>query len=125
MILIFGEICFDEKIIEVAWSVDTHNRFVKSHIIFVSFPIMQVSDRCVVSLADDGDRKVGGVVSDVDDGLSVAWFWRRPSSFRIRVEDVLEGLDEQWGNVIVGVSSLAEVGVELFYVLVSHHGVAV
>jgi len=124
--LVLGEVCSDEEVVKVFRSVNAHDWRVDSHDVFVSSPIVQVVDCFGVSPVEDRCRDVGWVVVDVDDRVDAAG--SRGFSLAVRLvvcNDVVEGLDDERGNVVVGVPSSAEVFVKLFYVVVSHHCIAV
>ena len=70
---------------------------------------------------EGGRQKVGWVEADVNDGGDAAGSKILIIAARGFVSNnVDEGLDEKRGDVRVGVPSSAEVGVELFDVVVSH-----
>jgi len=123
--VIFGEVGFDEDVVEVWWTVHAHDWFVEANALSVPFPVVEMADGGSVSSVDGTGGKVGRVVTDVNDGFDAAGFGGSFPCGCLVVGYVSEGLDEEGGDVVVCVSSLAEVCVEVFDVVVSHVGVAV
>ena len=122
---VFGEVGPDEDVVEVGWAVHAHDWFIKANALSVSFPVVEMTDGDGVSFVDDAGWDVGGVVADVDDGLDAAGCGGASLCRCFFVGCVLEGLDEEGGDVVVRVASLSEVCVEFFDVFVSHFCVAV
>ena len=125
-VFIFVEGCSDEKVVKILRAMHAHYGRVESHCFFVSCPVVQAVDGFGVEAVEDGRRDVGRVVADVDDGLDAAGSDGLLSSAGGTMgDDMAEGLNDEGGDVVVGVASSAEVGVKLFDVLIPHVCVAV